>query len=167
MARNSSEVYNVKPDRVWVEKKPFSFAGFAIAVGSLAVSCLLIVVFTRFYFGESGVRFLAVIVGVGCAALLVWGVTLMTQKMTNSHTQEIVRSVTSALIEVQSSDDRGEVARMLATFQDARHDSEMSARRMFTTAVNWPEPNRPRQYVQFRCQTDAAAQLSPPTTTKK
>lgn len=142
MARNSSEVYNVRPDRVWVEKKPFSFAGFAIAVGVLAFTCLLIVVFTHFYFGESGVRLLAVIVGVGCAALLVWGVTLMTQKMTNSHTQEIVSSVTRALIEVQASDDRGEVARVLATLQDARHDSEMSARRMFTTAVKLAESQK-------------------------
>lgn len=141
MAKNG-EVYNVKPDRVWVEKKPFSFTGFAIAVGALAFTCLLVVVFTHFYFGEEGVRLVAVIVGVSCAALLVWAVTLMTQKMTNSHTQEIVRSVTQALIDVQTSDDKGEVARVLATLQDARHDSEMSARRMFTTAVKLAESQK-------------------------
>jgi hypothetical protein len=108
--------------------------GIANMFALLIVAIIASIVFVHLYWGPDGVQIYGYILLVAGIVFLVWTMIMQNFNMFSRHTRDIVRSTTEALIDVQVSDDKGEVARIISALQSSNHDSAMLASRMVTTS---------------------------------
>jgi hypothetical protein len=108
--------------------------GIANVFALMIVFIIASIVFVHLYWGPDGVQIYGYILLVAGIVFGVWTMIMHTFNMFSRHTRDIVRSTTEALIDVQVSDDKGEVARIISALQSSNHDSAMLARRMMTTS---------------------------------
>lgn len=116
--------------------------GIANVFGLLIVAIVASIVFVHLYWGPNGVKVYGYILLVAGIIYGVWTMIMQNFNMFSRHTRDIVKSTTEALIDVQVSDDKGEVARIISALQSSNHDAAMLARRMMTTSKQIADEQR-------------------------
>jgi hypothetical protein len=89
------------------------WATLGISIVALG-GCYLLYLFTQSYFGDDGVRILAIVLGILGLVLIIVGIGALVQFIAYRLTMGHHETVLNGLVRFQEADDRGEIARTVA-----------------------------------------------------